>query len=136
MRRLFSLLTLAACLYGTAHTQSNNDGNVWTLERCIQYAYENNLAIKRSELSTSMVQKDYNQARYNLLPGLGGAVEHQLSSGRSLNLEEYKWENKSKQQGSLGVQADFTLFNGFQNYNNIQANKYSVDEYTGRPGKP
>ncbi len=123
MRRFFSLLLLAATLGSPAMTQNSND-DIWTLERCIQYAYENNLAIKRSELTTSLIRKDYYQARYNLLPGVGAGVEHQLSSGRSLNLEEYKWENNKKQQGSLGIQADLTLFNGLQNYNNIQANKF------------
>ncbi len=107
----------------TAMSQEK-EGDIWTLERCIQYAYENNLALKRSELSTSLARKDYNQARYQVLPGVGGMIEHQLSSGRSLNIEEYKWENNKKQQGSMGVQADLTLFNGFQNFNNIQANKY------------
>ncbi len=123
MRRSILILVMAFSLQGWAKAQDGSE-DVWSLERCINYAYENNLAIKRSRLSTDLVQKDYNQAKYNLLPGVGGAVEHQLSSGRSLNLEKYEWENKSKQQGSLGVQADLTLFDGFQNYNNIQANKF------------
>ncbi len=114
MRRLIGILILAAGLHGALLAQNmDNDDDVWTLERCIQYAYENNLALKRSALSTDMVRKDYNQAKYNLLPGVGGAVEHQLSSGRSLNLEKYEWENKSKQQGSLGVQADHDDFQRF-----------------------
>ncbi|HYW95171.1 MAG TPA: TolC family protein, partial [Bacteroidales bacterium] len=123
MRRLVNLLLVITSLHVTGYTQTTGE-DVWTLERCIQYAYDNNLEIKRSELATSAVQKDYNQSKYNLMPSLYGRVEHQLSSGRSLNLEEYKWENKSIQQGSMGMQADLTLFNGLQNYNNIQSNKF------------
>ncbi len=123
MRRAFGLTILAVCFHGLLLAQNSNE-DVWSLERCIQYAYDNNLAIKRSELSTEMVRKDYNQAKYSLLPGVGAMVEHQLSSGRSLNTSLYKWENNPKQQGSLGIQANLTLFNGFKNYNNIQASKY------------
>lgn len=103
---------------------SAQDEDVWTLERCINYALENNLEIKRQELQTVLTEKDFQQNKYNLLPSLGAGLEHQLSSGRSLNIETYEWENRSKQQGSAGVRSDLTLFNGLQNYNSIQKGKF------------
>jgi outer membrane protein len=97
----------------------------WTLEKCIDYAHENNIAIKRKELSSRLYEKDYDQSKYDLFPSLGVGIEHQLSSGRSLNLEKYEWENRSKQQGSAGLRSDVTLFKGFYNMNNIKASKFA-----------
>jgi len=100
------------------------EDDIWTLERCINYALENNLDIKRQELQTVLTEKDFNQDKYNLMPSIGAGVEHEVSSGRSLNLETYEWENRSKQQGSAGVRGDLTLFKGLQNYNSIQRGKF------------
>jgi outer membrane protein len=112
---LVSLLTL---------TLPAQEAEIWTLERCINYALENNLEIKRQELQTILTEKDYKQDKYNLMPSLGAGIEHQLSSGRSLNIETYEWENRKIQQGSAGVRSDLTLFGGLQNYNSIQQGKF------------
>ncbi|MFW6218842.1 MAG: TolC family protein [Bacteroidota bacterium] len=98
----------------------------WTLERCIDYALENNIQIQRQELSTRIYNNEYKQSRYDLLPNLNAQWSHQLSSGRSLNTEDYVWENRELQQGSMGIGSNVTLFNGMQNYNNIQERKFSM----------
>ena len=117
MRKVFIavLVFMVVSLKSNAQTE-----DVWTLERCIQYALENNIEIKRQELQTVLNEKDYLQEKYNLLPSLGAGIEHQLSSGRSLNIENYEWENRRIQQGSAGVRGDVTLFKGLQNLNSIQ----------------
>lgn len=96
----------------------------WTIEKCIDHAYQNNIAIKRKELNTRLYEKDLQQSRYDMFPSLGAGLEHQLSSGRSLNIETYSWENRSKQQGSMGLRSDLTLFRGLSAYNNAQAGKF------------
>lgn len=103
---------------------AQNVENVWTLEKCIEHANKNNLSIKISELQADYARKTYQQSYFNLLPDLGASADHYLSSGRSLNLESYEWENRKKQQGSLGIGSDLTLFSGLQNYNSIQESKF------------
>lgn len=103
---------------------SFSQDDVWTLERCIEYAIENNLDIKRQGLQSQLTEKNLNQSKYDLLPDLEMGIEHQLSSGRSLNLELYEWENTKKQQGSAGISSDLTLFNGLKNLNTIKYNKF------------
>ena len=81
MKNILIVTTFIFLSMGFADAQ---DDNVWNLERCINYAIENNIDIKRQELQMVLSEKDFNQTRFNLLPNLGGVVEHQLSSGRSL----------------------------------------------------
>jgi len=122
MRKRFLLvltITLTSVFSLTAQEE-----DIWTLERCINYALENNLDIKREELNTQLSEKDFKQNRYNLLPSFRAAVEHQLSSGRSLNIESYEWENRQIQQGSAGLRGDVTLFNGLENLNSIKKGKF------------
>jgi len=98
---------------------------LWSLERCIGYALENNLQIKRQELQSEINEKDYNQSFFNFTPSINAGVEHSLSSGRALNTELYRWENARQTFGSMGVRSELTLFNGLQNLNTVAQRKYS-----------
>jgi len=122
IRTIIISLFLLLFMQMAAFTQDSD--NMWTLERCIEHANTNNLEIKISELETEFAKRTYMQSYFDVLPDLGAGIDHQLSSGRSLNLETYSWENREKQQGSLGVGSNLTLFDGLQNYNQIQANKF------------
>lgn len=118
------LIGIAVLLFGTGW--NINAQKYWTLEECIKFAQERNITIKRKELLTYSSKNILFQSRMNMLPSLGAGAEHSYSSGRALNTDEYKWENAKLQQGSLGVQADLVLFNGFQNINGIQKSKYDL----------
>ncbi len=96
----------------------------WTLQDCISYAHENNLTIKREELNTQLAVEDYEQSRFDLLPNLNFGANHDISSGRSLNLETYEYENRKIQQGSVGLRSRVTVFSGLENLNNIQKQKF------------
>lgn len=98
----------------------------WTLEECIRLAQEKNITVKRKELLTETSKNNLFQTKMDRLPSLGAGLDHNYSSGRSLNQEEYKWENANLQQGSLGIQSDLVLFNGFQYYNAIQRSKFDL----------
>ena len=112
-------------VFSTAGLIAQDQNELWSLERCINYAHEKNLQIKRQRLNVEHSRKELNQSYYEVLPNLNGGLDHQFSSGRSLNTETYKWENTKKQQGSMGVSSDLTIFNGFRNLNSIQFRKYS-----------
>lgn len=103
-----------------------NAQKYWSLEECIKLAQERNITVKRKELLTDASRNNLFQSRMNVLPSLGAGAEHNFSAGRALNTDEYKWENANLQQGSLGMQADLVLFNGFQNLNSIQKSKYDL----------
>ena len=102
---------------------SAQDQQVWSLDNCVEYALENNVSLKRQDLSTQLSKKDYTQSKLNLLPDIGAGVEHTIGDGRVLDLETYRWLNTSVGQGWLGVQSNLTLFSGLQGFNQIQMTK-------------
>jgi outer membrane protein len=112
-------------VFSFVHITAQDPNELWSIERCINYAHENNLQVKRQYLNVDLAKEDLNQSYYEVLPKLNGGFDHQFSNGRSLNIEAYKWENTRKQQGSIGISSDLTLFNGFRNLNSIQYKKYS-----------
>jgi len=96
----------------------------WDLQECINYALDNNLLLKTQELSTLMAKNEYHGSKFHFLPSINTKYGHQLSYGRSLNLEKYEWETSDKQQGSFVLQVEFDLLNSFKNYNNIKRTPY------------
>jgi len=125
MKRIGIFFTIL--MFSTLHIYSQDTVNEkWSLEACIRYALENNLQVKQYEISSRMSEQDYTLSKTMLLPNLNAGIEHNLSSGRSLDQEIYEWVNQDLSQGNLGLQSDVTVFNGLQGYNAMKMQKYDL----------
>lgn len=89
-----------------------NSQNVWSLQKCIDYALENNIQIKQQQLNTQYYKNQRIQAWLNMLPSLNAQLGNDNSFGRSLtSLNTYKNVNSSSISG--GYSFNFTISNGF-----------------------
>lgn len=96
---------------------NNVRGNIemWTLRRCIDYALENNVEIKKQELSVKDAELDKTQSRLNYIPTVNGSGGYSLSGGRVLDQTTYQFLESSTNQSmnaSLGVGTE--LFAGMK----------------------
>ena len=99
----------------------------WSLEECIRYAIEHNIQIKQQVLQTMYQKNALDLSKLSLLPTLNGQATHNYSFGRALDETTYEFtENQNIQSNSFYVGGSMNLFNGLQNYNTIQKNKYEV----------
>ncbi|MGW8316025.1 MAG: TolC family protein, partial [Bacteroidales bacterium] len=103
--------------------QEESADTIWSLERCIAHAIDYNLQVERQELMMQSTDQDMRQSKLDLLPNLNAGLEHQLGSGRVLDRGTYTWKNANVSQGDLGLQSDFTLFNGLQGLNTMKMSK-------------
>jgi outer membrane protein len=115
MKHLFVLL-LGAIFIGSGFAA--NAQNIWSLQKCIDYALENNIQIKQQEISTNYYENQVSQAKSNRLPNLNAQIGNDNSFGRSLTYDNtYKNVNSSSVTG--GASTNFTIFNGFILSNSI-----------------
>lgn len=125
MRRTFiGIIALLLSVSWNAQAQK-----YWTLEECIKYAQERNIQIKRQELIAKTSKNNQIQSKMNMLPSVNAGWNHQLGSGRILTQDSAgvnRYIQMNGNDGSMAVQADLTIFNGFQNYNQIQKSKYDL----------
>ena len=99
----------------------------WSLEECIRYAIENNIQIKQQVIQTEYQKNALELAKLKLLPTLNGSASHNYSFGRALDETTYEFStNKTVQSNNFYLGGSLNLFNGLQNYNTIQKNKYQV----------
>ncbi len=90
----------------------SNAQNTWSLEKCIEYALENNIQIKQQQLNTDYYENQVSQAKSNKLPNLNAQLGNDYSFGRSLTYDNtYKNVNSASVSG--GASTNLTIWNGF-----------------------
>jgi outer membrane protein len=126
-RRILILAGLVMSLSLVTNAQNNPVINKkWSLVDCIKYALENNIQIKRQELTAKIAGNNYTQAKLNVLPSLGGQFNHTLSYGRSIDIATNQFLDQNNYSGSAGAGADLIVFSGFRNVNTILRQKYAL----------
>ena len=95
----------------------------WTLDRCIIHALENNLQIKQMEQDVEIAGNNLTESRLAYIPSLNASMGHNMSWGRSVNLNDLEIvENMLSQSSSLNLAASLPLFEGFRRQNTIKSN--------------
>jgi outer membrane protein len=109
---------IVSCFISAALVSSVQAQEVWSLEKCINYALVNNIQIKQGVISTQYQQNQLKQWKYSRLPNLNGQVSQNMNYGRSLTyLNTYK--NINSAESDFGIGTSIPLFSGFQINNTI-----------------
>lgn len=100
----------------------------WTLARCIEHARQNNIQIQKSRVSEDEGKLTLWQDRGALFPSLSFSTSQGLSyrpfEENTAIVQNGQVTNTSKkvtEQGSYGLTANWTIWNGGINYKNIKA---------------
>jgi len=119
-----SIFTIAFLLFGVGLT-SLQAQDVWSLEKCINYALDNNIKIKQGVISTQYQQNQLKQSKLSRLPNLNGQLSQNENYGRSLTyLNTYENINSSETDAGLGT--SLPVFQGFQITNSISKLKLDL----------
>ncbi len=127
MKKQISVLFSILCFLLPVTLFSQQEARIWSLEECIRYAIDNNIQIKQQALQTNYQKNAYDQSKLNLLPTINGQASHNYSFGRALDETTYEFtDNQNIQSNSFYAGGSLNLFNGLQNFNTIQRNKYQL----------
>lgn len=125
------LLILAAMTTLTVTAQQK-----WTLRDCIDYAMQNNITLKQSQLNKQTTTETLKQSQAALLPSLSGSTNQSFGYKPWLNTSISTVTNgtvntsmrKTYYNGTYGINASWTVWNGNQNHNQVKANKLSEQQ--------
>ena len=94
----------------------------WSLEKCIRHAQENNLQIKQQEIMAEQAGNELLAAKMEYVPSVNASMNHNLSWGRSVNLNDLEIiENQMSQSTSLNLSASIPLFEGMRKQNTVKS---------------
>jgi len=95
----------------------------WTLKECVEYALENNISIKQSQLDSELADIEKSQAVTNFFPNLNGNASYNINTGANINPATNQFENETFKSASGGISSGINIFAGFQNWKNLQRAK-------------
>ena len=134
-QRLFALATGILLTAGTVSAQEKTQ--TWSLEDCLQYAYEQNIELKQSRLSLESSQIDTKNAKAKFFPNLSAGVSYQYTNTpfqetTGNDLDNYiitgnSGSDKNQLSGSYNLRSSLTLFNGGKLLNQVKSSKIAEE---------
>lgn len=117
-------------------TITMNGQKKWTLKDCIDYAMQNNITLQQSRLQKQSATEDRKQSHAALFPSLSASTNQSvgyrpwLSSGMTTvtNGTVNTKVNKTYYNGTYGINASWTVWNGNQNRNQVKLNEVSEEQ--------
>ena len=107
----------------------------WTLKECVDQALEKNISIQQSKLNLELAKKDVAIAKGNFLPNLNASSGGNLNFGSGFDPVSQNRVSTTIFGGSIGVNAGYTVFNGYRNTNvykqaqlGIESSKYDLQK--------
>jgi len=115
MKRLLLIFIIIFTFFWQANAQKK-----WTLEECINYALENNIQVKQSQLLTESDKVTALQNKLSTLPSINGSVSHNYNWGRNIDPTSNSYTDEQTQSNSFALTSSVDLFSGFQKVNSIR----------------
>ncbi len=109
---LFFVVGIAFCLHGNAQES-------WTLEACVLYACENNLAQQTETYDTAIEKEVFLQSKRSFLPEIHAVSNLNRRFGRYVDPNSNTVINTATSSNSYGMTASLQLFNNFKKWHQI-----------------
>ena len=101
---------------------------IWTLEKCIEYAWANNLNVKQQNIEVSRAENQLTQDKLDFIPSLNASLGHNLNWGRSVDLQNLEIiHNKLSQSTSASVNSSVYLLDGLSRIYGLKSSRKSLE---------
>lgn len=127
------VLLIGVAMLGTVQMSAQKQ---WTLQDCIDYAMENNITLKKSQLKKQSATEDLKGAKAALLPTVSASTNQSLGyqpwkdtgmayvSNGTVNTKV----DKTSYNGSYSLSGQWTVWNGGRNTNTIKLDRLAEQE--------
>lgn len=89
-----------------------NAQETWSLERCIQYAQENNLTLQQAQANVKIALLAERQAKASRLPNVSASFNAGEQFGRTIDPTSNQFSTVATGYNSVGIDAGINLFSG------------------------
>lgn len=120
MKKLF-LILFSLILFTNVRSQ-----DVWTLEKCVEYALGNNIQVKQQLLQVESSKADVLQSKLTMLPSLNGFASHGYNYGKTVDRYTNAFATERVRSNNFYLSSSITLFDGFQKVNQLKLNQSNL----------
>ena len=122
-------MALMTCL--AAHAQEK-----WTLRQCIDYAMQNNITLKQSQVKRAISTETRKASEAALLPSLSASTNQTLgyrpwTESGTVTVNNGTVSSKVRKtyyNGTYGINAQWTVWNGNKNHNQVKLDRLSEEQ--------
>lgn len=128
MKNVKKWITIALCASCSYHLHAQDSlPSVWNLRTCIEYAWQNNITIQQNKLLVKQAEVDVKSSQAALFPNLSASIGQRVvnrpnsQNSTLINGDDITTsQSKTSYNGSYGVDANWTLFNGGKRLNTLK----------------
>lgn len=125
----------ALLLLGIVSTATAQETKKWTMQECIDYALQNNIQIKKSNIKKRSMHEDVLQSQAAMLPSLIAQTSQNVTyrpwpetgSATVANGYVQKSVDKVFYNGSYGISANWIVWDGGRNTNTVKQNRMNEE---------
>ena len=107
MKRLLPILLCSLLLSGLRNATAQEASKTWTLQECLDYAYQNNIQVRQSRNNQLSGIEDTKQAKAALFPSLVASTTQSYTNYPSSEVTD-----NNSYTGTYGITAGRTIFEG------------------------
>ena len=121
-----SIYAVTVLLLFSGLVRAQDTTAVWSLDRCINYAYENNITIKRQMLNSKYQSNNLKQSKLNRLPDLNAQMGYSFNFGYTWIQQEATNVDRNTQSFNSGIGSNVSLFKGMTMNNTIKRDEFNL----------
>src|SRR5574344_1342051 len=118
--------TISSFIFLIIATLSLKAQGEWSLEKCINQSFENNLQVKQQKIYIEKNENTLYESKLSYIPNFNGSVSHGINWGKSVNINDLKISDYS-QSTNASINASINLLDGLSKINTVKSNRKSVD---------
>jgi outer membrane protein len=99
----------------------------WDLRRCVEYAVNNNISVRQSDLQARFSELTYRQGKQAQWPTLNFSNNYSFRLGRAENPSTGILEDNNIFNINFGLNSQVSIFNWFSKRNTIEANRLGME---------
>src|SRR5258705_3079603 len=98
----------------------------WTLEECVSYAKENNISIKKAQITQQLSEYSVLQSKMNFFPNVSASTGYYFNFGKTIDPTTNQFVTQNVQTNTLSLNGSVGLFNGFQRWNTLKQSRFDL----------
>lgn len=121
MSKIKIRLVMASLLF-SSWVMAQSGEEVWSLQKCIDYAQEHNLQIQIQQTSKDIADEEMEQTKAQQYPTLNFSTSHNVTfQNKATSYNEYMEQgSRTSYSGNYGLNSSVTLYNGGKIRNSIK----------------
>jgi outer membrane protein len=123
--KLYLCLLISTLVF--SQWSKGQDTRKWTLEECINHAYDRNLNIRQIQLNMEQAMKDFNQSKWNMLPSVNATANQNWDFSNSLDPTTFTFVDQNSNSTTFSLNTNLLLFSGLSQLRAAQLSRSNVD---------